>query len=282
MGLDAYVPCRCFERGLTTDPPVDRSLIAWDDEDGFWWPKEVEGQDLDEEIRIDGLFSRWIETCCPHPRMNYVSEWVGNWPMVSAFRDWMERLDDGSITVLTSLLPTKNGGHVDPSLAGLALNALETLPFLIGGQTAHFLTDSATGQEVYDYVQSYGGRIRLGPISCGFDPDGLFIEVAHDEENTLRTLREGQTGAGTRSRRRVFQSVRVWQRVVDEHDGRPMVRWTGEDGAVFEAPDLGIGEGDRDWVVTSRTMVATDIPCVEPLRKLLSASVETGVPVYWS
>jgi hypothetical protein len=110
----------------------------------------------------------------------------------------------------------------------------------------------------------------------------LFIEVADEDENTFRTLREGQTDASAHSRRRVFQSMRVRQRVVGEHDGRPVVRWTDDNGDGFEAPNLGIDEGDHDWAVVSRPMLATDIPCVEPLRTLLAASVETARPVYWS
>lgn len=68
MGLDAFVPCRCWQEGLTSEPPTPRALIVW-----------TEGE-LDLTLPYDGneeLYSRfdgWKHDCCEHKDIEYAAE----------------------------------------------------------------------------------------------------------------------------------------------------------------------------------------------------------------
>jgi len=209
---------------------------------------------------MDNALNAWLKTCCPHPNLEYCVDRVGNWPAVRLFSEYASRFDDGRLVLLRNLMPACNGGQVESADAQRCLDELDVMRTLVEGRTAYFLSDAITGEEVRQYVAAYGGLITMTPsFSSGFDPDGLFVKNPDE----------------------VFRAMRVSQRVIG--DGQGTLEWVGDNGARFVGVKLGlgIGDGDREWQVTSRPLVWADVPCVEPLTRLLRASVEIDMPVYW-
>ena len=270
MGLDAFVPCRCLADGLVGDPPVDWSLLEFDE--GRLCVREDESDDdefdekaFDEWCELDKNLEAWMEVCCAHPGMRQADEWVGNWPMVRIFQAYARRLTDvshGKYSTLSNLIPQGNYGAVEPEDVATALVELDLLLELAVGSTTWFLADAQTGLEVYDYNPTLGGRWGQGPgIAWGFDPHGVFVE------------RDGVE---------VFRAMRVKQRIVGKDGNIPIVLFSAEDGQTYIESGIGFGQENREWKVVSRPLVEGDIPCIDALRRLFRASVEARNPVFWT
>jgi len=265
MGLDALVPCRCWVDGLTPEPPIDRSLLEYSEGDLF--VRSSDNSDLDELIEMDKVLNAWLETCCPHPDLAYCTERVDNWAAVRTFTYLANQLDDGRLGMLCNLMPAVNGGEVTPADAQRCLDELDVMRTLAQGQTVCFLSDATTGEEIFEYSPAYDGLLRMHRrIQSGFDPGGIFAETSDSDESSFNEA---------------FRAMRVIQRVVGESDGHPIVRWIGDNNAEFESVGLGIGEGNREWQVTSRPLAWADVPCVDKLTNLLRASVKIDMPVFW-
>ncbi len=266
MGLDAYVPCRCLADGLIGEPPVDWALLEIDE--GLLRVRDdTDGPDVDREAynelrKLDGILEKWKRSCCPHPGLKLYSDRVGNWSGVRTFQFYVQCFDHGELSLLNDLIPNANGGSVEPHQSAQALGMLDQLLRAAVGQVAWFMSDSRTGDDVYPYHPTYGGILALSQdVRSGFDPEGVFV-------------REGDV--------EVFRAMRVEQRIVGHSGKRPIVRFTADNGEVYTSTGIGFGRNEEhDWQVVSRPLTAEDIPCVDVLRRLFQASVETGNPVYW-
>jgi len=278
MGLDTRVPCRCWINGLTSDPPFDLSLLEYKEDELS--VRDSDDRSIEEVIRMDVAMDTWLEKCCPHPYMEYCSEWVGSWSMVNTFSGYVDQFDDGRLGFLRDMMPEGNYGQVEPSDAQRGIEELEILRTLIEGQTAFFLYDSDTGQELCHYIPAHTGPIRTGSdFSCGFDPDGIFVR-AGKYDDMFHASMAGQTPSKA-TIGELFRSMRISQRAIDERDGRPVVQWIGDNGANFVGIGLGIGDGYHQIEVTSRALVWADVPCVEPLSNLFRAAIQIDMPIYW-
>ena len=76
MGLDAFVSCDCYDRGLTPPPPAP---VVVDPETGLIDLVDWRNSDLWEP------FAQWRGTGCPHKDMEFAGERVGNWTAVRHF-----------------------------------------------------------------------------------------------------------------------------------------------------------------------------------------------------
>jgi hypothetical protein len=116
MGLDAYVPCDCFEQGIGTPPPC---AVRIDPNDGL--------VPADEDQPMEALieFDKWWASGCVHPSRALVLDGVANWSGVREFRDFMTSA--GTSPTLLSQWPQANGGKVTPDLIPTVLQELAKL-----------------------------------------------------------------------------------------------------------------------------------------------------------
>ena len=272
MGLDARVSCDCYVAGRTGEPPFDRDELEWEEgflhlrDDGVDWSDE---ESYEPFIARERALDEWTLTCCPHPEFEVAGEWVGNWSMVRAFTGYVERADDGRLSTLRTLMPAGNGGAVTPAEARAALAELDVLRSLVVGQPRCALVDDICGQELYGYVAAYQGAIAFaGPYQTGFDPQGFFVRHREHGE-VLRAMRVEQ------------RFISGQEPVRDEKGTQARMRLTGDNGQVIEDLGTGIGTDDRDWRVVTRPTVWEDVPCVDALRTLFTASVGADQPIRW-
>ncbi|HWD81581.1 MAG TPA: hypothetical protein VG497_21955 [Kribbella sp.] len=256
MGLDAFVPCRCWEDGRTTEPPVPRSSIV-----------RVDGM-LDLTLPYDGHeqrwgeFDAWIHNGCGHRDMEYAAAHIGNWPEYRQLQWALGAAGWDRFPMLQRILPEGNGGKATPEEAAVALNELGT--FLsagpIGARTEVY--DGMTGEPIATENPAYGYRFVIGPeYAVGVDANGIFVVSTPADEELFRARRVRQRTDGDRA----------WLSDLD----RP-----GQ--AEILVPGV-IGGGASLLLTRSRSYNAADFAgTVEALRTVFNASVEIRTSVFWS
>jgi hypothetical protein len=264
MGLGAFVHCRCFQRGLTSPPPVP---ARYDEADGSVVPTVPT---TDEEILA---FDRWMYSACPHDAMEAAHEHIGNWAACSAFRRAIELLGTDRLPTLARELPTANGGRTSPTDAIRILAELDRFDESRVGWNRPVLVDRDTGAVVNERVEAYDGVVRWNGrdrTDAGIDIEGRFF------------VRERDT-AQVR-----FLATEFTQHELDgsaDPELRPVV---------LEAPD-----GQRLTITGALRRDAGD-PCpqrlqvelrpvdpgtftytVNALRRIMTVAERTGMPVDW-
>jgi hypothetical protein len=255
MGLDAFVPCHCWEDGLTADPPVDRSWIARSD--GML--------DLafphDDELWSE--FAAWTHGGRSHVDMEVAAEHIGNWSGYRQFQWALGAAGWERFPVLRRVLPDSNGGEVSPVDSAAALGELAEFAGagLVGVQVE--LYDGTSGAVIATESPAYGYRFIMSPeCAVGLDAAGLFV-------------------IGKPSEQEIFRARRTGQRLVD--DGRASL-------SDLDHPERGevvvpcvIADGAELLLTRSRPCHAHDFAfTVEALAKVFAASVEFGSPVFWA
>ena len=119
MGLDAVVPCRCFEDGLLADPPAGIGELVRTPY-GELAVKAFEEEGLNDQTAAsfspgaqDALrrFNEWAKAPCAHKWGYAWAEQIGNWASVREFRSLVGLL--GTFTgVALGVLVSLNLGPV--------------------------------------------------------------------------------------------------------------------------------------------------------------------------
>ena len=87
MGLDAFVPCNCLEKGLLSKPPKPfQKDDVYRDQDGYIASRTLDrhrrelGYDAFRSRygRLDDLFEEWADHACEHEYGEYFAERVSN------------------------------------------------------------------------------------------------------------------------------------------------------------------------------------------------------------
>lgn len=171
MGLDAVVRCRCWEDNKVSSPPPYAEHVAVDDEDclrlDLPWEDHAEAHDT---------FDRWMESCCPHPEMQFARERVSNWGGVRQFQDQLKELGIDQFPTLRDVLPAVNGGLVPSDRSRTALAELDDFAVRRFGSKI-VLFDVETGESLHEYIAAYGGCFAFSPGNWegGVDPLGFFV-----------------------------------------------------------------------------------------------------------
>jgi hypothetical protein len=135
MGMDAFVPCRCWEDGRTKEPPAPRADV-----------RRTEGM-LDLTLPYDGNevlwreFDAWTHDGCRHVDMEYAAVHIGNWSGYRQFQWALDAAGRDRFPVLLRVLPDVNGGETSPSDAADALTELDA--------NGLFVIDTPGGEEVF-------------------------------------------------------------------------------------------------------------------------------------
>lgn len=274
MGITASVMCRCFQEGKTTPCPFPELLVV--DPQGMPsldWPYEP---DEDEAAEAYEALQLWLATCCPHPNLTYAQEFIASWKGYQAFSDALEELGAARFPHLMAQLPDGDEGVTRPEVAALMLAELDDF---ISAQSA--VRHAVLIDDERDEVISMGSHILNGALAVdtingldvGFNAQGFFVRDRWEMNRLL------------------FQSMRFEQRLlhpessqveyVDLANGRSFVCntpfgpiMTGEDGL----PRMAFLRMRVDLQPSSDSRFAY---LIEPLRRVLQASVEMNHPVRW-
>lgn len=268
MGLDAFVPCRCWRDGrLSTPPPVDPSLIRMDEEEGFIdLVMPYEGHE-DLHHRMDD----WrANAACPHEEMELVSDRISNWSGVGWFRKAIDEAGEERFPVLVSRLPRTNGGFLEPEEAAAMLSELRDLAESTDLGTRTLLVGEGSDRPIFHYPGSGRGVFGLGAcfrFRTGLDPEGFLVEdmEADPPVELFRSSRFSQEEVGEGEVR--FTAL--------DHDGHLTVPW----------PYL-LGESGRRppkvLRVREAALTVEDVRyIVNPLITVCQAAVDTNARVHW-
>ena len=275
MPLSAVVMCNCFREGKTSPLALPVDLLVF--EEGYV-RLDLPVSNHEQEHR---LFHAWLESCCPHPGFRRFNEYIQNWWGYRNFQQALERLGWQHFPVLKAELPETNDGLMSAASAAKALLELQYFKQHISDVKNWFLVNSETGEVVHEYVACYGGiwSVTQGMYNVSFDPQGFFVFT------------------NTNPPREVFRAMRFEQILPD-----PKLIEAGQSEEV-EYVDLDTGQrflcsmpiGDILWQEGTLKLVAPRYAHVEErnlsvanfsrilssLTEALTASIETGNPIYW-
>lgn len=268
MGLDAFVPCRCWRDGrLSTPPPVDPSLIGVEEDVGLvTLTVPYEGNE-DLHRRVDD----WrADTACPHEEMELVSERISNWWGVGWFRRAVEEAGEGRFPVLASRLPYANGGFLEPEEAAAMLSELRELSEGTQLGTRTLLVAEGSDRPILQYpgsgrsVFGFGVRSRF---RMGMDAGGFFVEDTETEPpvESFRSSRFAQEDAGEGEVR--FTAL--------DHHGHLTLPWPYLLGGSRRPPPEVLR-------VRTAALTAEDVRyIVGPLVTVCQAAADTDSRVHW-
>lgn len=258
MGLDAFVRCRCYQDGLVS-PPADLADHVDSDEEFFCLDLPFDGYEEEHE-----RFDDWVASGCEHPDMEYASEYLSNWGGYRLFQNALERAGWHHFPILQEYLPESNGGMLPADLATAALEELlvfQALPRL--GEDFR-LVESASGKVLTKGVDVY---------------DGIFIWA---EEREYGIDRKTFFVRDRESKKVLFKSRDFTQKVVN---GRALYRCCETGKSYADGIPLGLAEGDHypgGFHLEPFQHRPEDFHyVVEPLERILTASVEVDNPVCW-
>jgi hypothetical protein len=170
-------------RGLAKPCPVP---VVVDESDGSCWPP------ADAPREDVAAFHAWRETACAHPRMELVSERVGNWASVRTLQAALREVGAPAAALLAAI-PNANGGALKAADIPACLDAIDAFRRLYKWPVPR-LVDADTGELVYTYVAAYEGQFVFSKEgSVGFDHEGLFVRAG--EVETFRAYRVRATPA---------------------------------------------------------------------------------------
>lgn len=257
MGLDAFVPCRCWEEGRCKPPPEGYEIFR-DPETGALDATNYGDPGLSWEELADWRFS-----ACEHEEGEYAVERVSNWSGVTAFRDELNRLAD-HFPVLLAEIPNANGGSTSPEAANAALQELDVFGRSELGTFVRLLAVS-NGELIAERIDSHGGVFYLGGKSgydMGLDHDALFIRLRTTQDVVFRSKRLMQTPLGEETR------------FTDTASGRSVQIAREMLGGHFQYPPPQELE-----VVTGRHLSSDFDFITGALRRIFTVSVELRSPV---
>ncbi|NUS43764.1 MAG: hypothetical protein HOQ24_08775 [Mycobacteriaceae bacterium] len=190
MGMDAYVPCRCWGDGLASPPPVPREWVELTETGEV----QLATPELRGEAEVHA-FDRWQQgEACSHRHMAAEVQRIGNWGGYRAFQEALELVGAEHFPVLGTELPQSNAGSMNPDSAALALGELAYFREHAHRARQTRLLDDMSGECLTTYIAAYEG-IAIWDGSAGrvvgVDPDGFFVREADvDRFRAMRLIQE--------------------------------------------------------------------------------------------
>ena len=277
MGLDASVSCRCWEDGLC-NPPASLESRLWYDpvtaEVNQTTPENLSAQEI---LALDLEYDLWVmEGACTHQSMRIARERISNWSGLHEFKHALRSLGEGSNVALLREIPNRNGGLTKPADARVCLAELDhfclTGPF---GQIVE-LVDGGSGEVIHTRVVPYHGWLRTNGatgISYRLTMDGTF-QIERGQAEVMRH----DPDVKVLFRSRAFSQVAA---LAGEFCFTDL-----SSGEQLLCSD-GIKDASGGYPASLKVRQGEDAParyayCVEPLRRVFQAAIDTGHPVLWS
>ncbi len=249
MGLDAFVPCRCWELGRCQGPPFPPDYLEM--QEGKWELKA----EYDNDRHWVQLLA-WQKKACAHPEFEVAHEHLSNW---SGYRAFQESIDPQKFPILGKQLPHSNGGSLGVDHLAACLEELDR--YLAQDQLGWIdeLLDGADDAVLFEHIAAYDGvfyRDGSTGYMVGVDPQGFFLQEmdgpilfrsrrATWKDGTFTDLESGQSWSGP---------------IILPRGAQPVA----------------------NFYVRRRVRRVEDFQFItQPLRRLLKAAIQTGSPIYW-
>jgi hypothetical protein len=276
MGYSAYVVCNCFQKGKTSNPPY-QEYFKFDD-DGIYLdiPQKIWKKAEQKAYEMDSEFEEWKNTACEHREMELCYERLANISGMSNFRQIIHKLG-GKVKypILTEYLPTANGGILPANLTEKALLELNTFENEVSTEERVILIENST-KKLKATVNSDEHSIfvftKFNTHNYGIDKAGFFI-LENVEEN-------GQEVSYV-----VFQSKNFRQRKISKDNFRFIDNKTGKSyfcSVSLNSDDENPTEVYEYSVIEKKVSIENEYNyIIEPLKKLIKSSIESGNPIHW-
>lgn len=280
MGLDAFVPCNCFEKGLLSKPPEPfQKEDVYRDEDGYIASRTLDrhrrelGYDAFRSRygRLDDLFEEWADHACEHEYGEYFAERVSNWAGTRRFESVVEELGGASrYPALSRLIPEANGGAYPAELAPQAIEEIDDLMERAKELMFNVLVCADSDEPIWTCADCGRYPMMMGPyIEMGMDGGDVYF-VYEGRRLTSRRFRQDPVGQPD------FDGAQPMDVTLSE---------TGEHVRVFDS----IGPRDAPAVSREFWVERREAPFLyeghyytaERIRSLLVASAEMGTPICW-
>ncbi|GAB2561271.1 hypothetical protein [Leucobacter ruminantium] len=162
---EAFVACRCYRDGLTSQPPVDPKLLDYD-RFGQIKPAGLYGMEATED---EALWQWWESKACTHEGMREICLiWWAEKPGIGVIK---EALDAGQVPAVTEVL--ERGSQFDsaviiaePELAASALIELQAVFDRAKGDSERHLLDAGYG--FLELRNLLSASVRTGNPVVGF------------------------------------------------------------------------------------------------------------------
>lgn len=283
MGLDAVVPCRCFEDGLLADPPAGIGELVRTPY-GELAVKAFEEEGLNDQTAAsfspgaqDALrrFNEWAKAPCAHKWGYAWAEQIGNWASVREFRSLVGLLGGRArYPHLDPLLPLDNEGC-------LAVDRMPAVRAELEDFCARVMEAQAWAlvADGYDEPLFYCVDADISWWRSYYPPGGVEVEVLMDSDAVV-FIEDGGTGIATR------RFVQVWEDPSDQSDKRPVrIEFLDRRGTVHLPSPLIHGQRDRvECRVECRTAPFLDDGeywAGKRLMEGIDAALAVGQPMYW-
>lgn len=277
MSYSAFVTCNCYKDGLTTEPPY-KDLVSSDDQGVcLMIPDELWERDKEIIYQMDRQFDQWKLTACEHPDMYATHEYLCNISGMADFKYIIDKLGGRDrFPVLTEYLPVANGGTLPTEYAAEALQELQRLESEALPEEYMMLRDESSGELIASTnSNTYFLFVftAYNKYNYGIDKGGFFI-LENTENN-------GEEISYVK-----FRSTHFQQQTLSAELYRFIDLATGK---FFEcSARLNSGMEDtaheNTYIVTREEVLVANYYAyiLVPLKKLASASIQTGNPIVWT
>ncbi len=265
MGYDAYVRCNCYKEGKTVPPPYEEHVkedLEFYYLDLYWKTHKKENE----------AFSNWIQNACPHEDMEICSERLANISGMSQFRSLIKDRGEKNYPTLKEHLPQSNGGHLEVDLAYKMKEELLRL------------SDEETLIESYNLIEESSKRIisstRLNKkFTFGFGKKNVFsisreaFQIHHFTDIFGIKIKELEFSST------LFTVTKIEEKKYLYEDAISKKRFICDFSII---PD-GNQEHYSFKVKKGKLPIKKEYSyIIEPLLKLLEASIETQNPIIWT
>lgn len=276
MSYSAFVVCNCYQKGKTTKPPFEEYVKF--DEDGLYIdiPDEIWRKDEQSYYRIEDEFEEWKNNACEHKEMELCDEYLSNSLGMDNFKQIIRNLGgEKKYPTLTAHLPIANGGILPVNVASTALKELLELEKEKSIEERITLSEDKTN----DLVATVNAKTYLifvftagNKYNYGLDKNGFFIlENIEENEEQISYV--------------VFRSTNFLQITVSKEEFIFVDKLT--DNRFFCSVNLHpYDENSKNLYEFSIKKVNAVIAdeynyMIEPLKKLVKASIKSRNPIHW-
>lgn len=274
MSYSAYVVCDCFREGKTTPPPHQKYLRF--DEDGLYIDIPDELWSESEAAQMESEFNNWKDTACEHDEMDFAFESLCNNYGMVAFRHIIRTYGgQEKFPILSDYLPSANGGVLPSNFAEQALDEL----LLLEQETSYEEKIILNEKESKDVLASINADTHhflvysaYNKYAYGIDGEGFFILENKNNKNITSVIFRSNHFIQKHIRSNHYQFIDIASGKYFECNTK-----------LYPNEEKNISKHQYEFSVQREKVdIASEYSyIIEPLKRLLKASIITNNPIHW-
>ena len=256
--------CNCYKEGKTSEPPHKEYIR-----------ESIEGLELDlpweENQDAHNEFYEWTQSlACAHEDMELCSERLANISGLSSFKALLERLGREKYPVISGNLPVTNGGFLSVDLAQPMLDEILRIEREPGKEKRVYLFQGDEHLVSSAYIRQH--------YIFAFEGDKNFLGLNSDRFFILNQKKF----LGISRTKKVFESTHFKIKA----RGRKQFEYIDIESG--KSATIGMRIGNRELklsnytIETRATLIREEYAyIIDPLKRLVKASIESGNPIIW-